>query len=232
MNELLLPIGVRALPGVDKPRPDLGYNFSTGQSTGQFTGSVSGAAASSQELSSYPIAGYDHALLVGTKEYAISPPSMFSVGTGDFTLEWVSYGLTGNGSSWIWRWLGSVALYIQYASSTWGGRLALRNNKEGGYNAIDQLASAHRNSWHHFVYQRRNGLLQVWVDGVEQGLSYVSTLDFQKGGRPYTANITAVTSAYINSTQFPTNMLMAEFAFYKTAIYTEDFTPTYPLVTQ
>jgi hypothetical protein len=54
-------------------------------------------------------------------------------------------------------------------------------------------------------------------------------VDFQLGGREYLADWNSWSTITINDNSYYYPMLLAEIAFYQSALYTTDFTPTFPL---
>lgn len=223
--EFMLIKSKKSNPPVVKGEVDAGFNFSDMVSTGKTPITVAGASRSVLSgAMTNPV--YTGALSTGTTGRAITPVTPFKVGTGDFTLEWCFYG-QGTGSSTA-RLFVLSGNQISFLTGSYGLRLGI-THPTYGYLTFPLIRSQVINGWHHLALVRKDGLLRCFLDGTELGGAFGTGVDFQLGGREYLADWNSWSTITINDNSYSYPMLLAEIAFYQSALYTTDFTPTFPL---
>ena len=225
--EAMLATTRKSLGPVVKGQPEVGFNFSTMQSTGRSPVSVTGAQRSALSGAN-AVDGYTGALAVGTTAYPVTPTSAIGAGTGDFTLEWAFYGQgvgTGTSRFFVIGGLGQIA----FLASSYAGKLGV-THPNSGYAVIRPVRADLVNGWHHLAFVRKSGILRIFLDGVEMAIALGTSTTFLTGGVDFPKDWASGGAFTINDGNYPYPMLLAEFAFHKSAIYSDNFMPTYPLV--
>lgn len=232
--EMLLPLSAAARPIVDRPGiPAAGFNFSKSVSTGATPIDVTDAASWSTPMGgAYAISGYARALTTGKRAYPVLPASAFNVGRGDFTLEIMKCLYTpGAGSGQMLMLTGGGRLSLQYLTAAYKNRMGISAAAaDGGYYTFNLTRDDFLGVWRHLAVVREAGILRCYLDGIERGIATRDSDDFVLGGVPWPDDISSNTTLRINNATYSVDMFLAEIALYRTAIYTGNFTPTWPFV--
>ncbi|WBF04892.1 hypothetical protein [Erwinia phage vB_Ea277G] len=216
-------------------QPYIGYNFEKGLSTGKQVISLTNLIASDVVTPPVALSGYSKALFTGTKQFPIIPLTSMDVGTGDFTIEFPFYCTqTSNGYTTLMyqrpntsSWGG---LIIRFGDNGYGNRLQVSTQPDIGnsnYSTSTTRATG-TNRWIHFVMQRRNGKISVYLNGVKQGLAVFTGSDYSLTERDSLTNIAASTIFQIGDGT-ASNLYIPEFACYRKARYSANFTPSFPI---
>lgn len=232
--ELMLAVQSRAArPIVTRPtKPDVGYSFDRNLTTGVTPIAVASVASHLVSIQTQNIlAGYSQALKTGVTTFPVTPASAFSFGTSDFTLEFMLWLYTNaSGSGQFFMLLGGVGMSLQFLSSAYGDRLGITKTDGGsGWYAFNLTRAQFLNTWRHLALVRKSGVLRAYLDGVEVGIAVETSTAYVKNGVPYTNNISGNTQLSFNlNAAYTVDVLMPEFALYKSALYTDEFSPTWP----
>ena len=216
--------------------PYVGYNFDKGISTGQVAATIGNLTAGNVVTPPVALNGYSKALYIGNNDFDIIPVTALDVGTGDFTVEMAIY-CTQSSTTY------TTFIYQRPNTSSWGG-LILRIG-DGGYgnrlqistqpdvgNSVYSTSTARAtaiNRWIHIAFQRRAGKLSIYLNGVKQGLAAFTNSDYSVTERDSLTNIAASTLFKLGAAGYATNTYIPEFALYRKAKYSANFTPTYPI---
>jgi hypothetical protein len=121
----------------------------------------------------------------GTSDYlTIAGDDSWAYGTGDFTAEWFQY-QTSNGTFPAVMIRGiyfnsSITFGLSIQGSTFyiwlyggsGGQIATRI---GDSNGLSGLTPSLLNNWHHFALVRQDGVLRLYIDGIQYGTNVNNT---------------------------------------------------------
>ena len=149
--------------------------------------------------------------------------SVFTYGTGDFTVEWWSRQTSASGVQGIWRnstgdAVNSIGYWtIQQPSQ----RLTITFGNGTSSNTILSNATVPLNTWHHYAVVRNGTLFKLYLDGVAQTQTMTSSISL-----PAQVGIMQIGNAGGQYSGYVTNFRIVK----GTAVYTSDFTPpTQPL---
>lgn len=97
-----------------------------------------------------------------SRKYSFGVTNEFDFGTGDFTLDLWAYRLD---NTYLGRIFTGSNAGSMYAEVTTGGQLNVSWLSSGGIQFRSSLTTITTNEWHHFAFQRRGTLFEVYVDG-------------------------------------------------------------------
>ena len=177
-----------------------------------------------------PTASYSGATYGGTmyldglNDYIDTSTTSFTLGSGDFTVEfWIYFtlftsGTAGGGPGIIDNRFGTIgASFVIYADTTGGSFQVFLNNG----NRI-AFTVPYTNQWYHMALCKSSGTTKFYLNGVQQGSNYTDTNTYSSSKLRIGANLNNDFSpyAYISNFRIVTG----------TAVYTSAFTPpTTPL---
>lgn len=239
MNEMLMVTGKKGGGLPPGTKPVAGYNFDKNTSTGTTKIAIGSMAGALQALPA-PLAGYTtQALKLDSGAFAITPATPLDVGGGDFTVEFAFYPYqTADGYSTMFfqdNATGSgVGLVVRIANSGYGSRLQVSLNAAAANGSANFSTPFTRamlvNKWNHIAVQRASGKIQVYVNGVKQGLAIAVSSDYSVKDQPSGQSLSGTKTLRLGHPSFPGNAWIPEFAIYLGVKYVKDFTPSYPLV--
>ena len=149
--------------------------------------------------------------------------SLFTYGTGDFTVEWFSRQTSGSGVQGIWRnstgdAVNSIGYWTVQQPSQ---RLTITYGNGTSSNTILSNTTVPLNTWHHYAIVRNGTLFKLYLDGVGQTQTITSSISL-----PAQVGIMQIGNAGGQYSGFITNFRIIK----GTAVYLNDFTPpTAPL---
>ena len=197
-------------------------NFLKDSSTNNFTLTNNGNVTSN---SAHPFTPGSGTFNVTTTNQTFQIPinSLFTYGTGDFTVEWWSRQTSASGVQGIWRnstgdATNSIGYWtIQQPSQ----RLTITFGNGTSSNTILSNTTVPLNTWHHYAIVRNGTLFTLYLDGVAQTQTMTSSISL-----PAQVGIMQIGNAGGQYSGFVTNFRIVK----GTAVYTSDFTvPTTPL---
>jgi hypothetical protein len=199
-------------------------------SSNNFTITATGAPPITSFSPFAPTASYSGATYGGTmyldglNDYIDTSTTSFTLGSGDFTVEfWIYFtlftsGTAGGGPGIIDNRFGTIgASFVIYADTTGGSFQVFLN----GGNRI-AFTVPYTNQWYHMAVCKSSGTTKFYLNGVQQGSNYTDTNTYSSSKLRIGANLNNDFSpyAYISNFRIVTG----------TAVYTSAFTPpTTPL---
>lgn len=129
------------------------------------------------------VGGRSYSLSASTNSYIMSPGSAdWTLGTGDFTVEWFSKQTTLVGAQRPY----SVGVYV---SPTVGATTAVSIEAGGSFfywaNGQSRFTGANASTadnWIHWAVVRRSGMTTIYRDGLQLGLTITDTYNLDSGG--------------------------------------------------
>jgi hypothetical protein len=115
----------------------------------------------------------------GTGDYlvAIGDSNNFALGSGNFTIEFWGYNLTGSAGNWGVFSVGAT-LSVDYAGITMsigGGLFISTTGSNWTYTNVGSIVlSTNDNTWHHYAIVRNGSSLLTYKDGVQQASTSIS----------------------------------------------------------
>ena len=174
-------------------------------------------------FSAEPVIG--GSIVTGTNQaIRIPTSSAFTYGTGDFTIEWWSFQTATNGVQGIWRnSTGDATNAIGFWTITQpGGRISVTIGNGTTSDVIQSNGAITINTWNHYAFVRTGNVFRLYVNGVAQTQTLVSSIDLP----PQLAGFMQIGNAGGNYSGRVTNFRIVK----GTAVYTANFTPkTQPL---
>lgn len=232
---MLEMIMLRKPTAVAPKKPDFGYNFDKLLSTGDKTIAVANAS-DYRKAASPAISGYSLTLFgTGSQTFGITPVTSFNYLTGDFTVEVVFLiSSTTNGYTTLFAQNNgsNIGLVIRLGDNGYGNRLQV-STAPGTASKVYSTRSTRAdlyNKWTHIAVQRVSGQISVYLNGVIQQLAVGTGSTYTSTTQPSTESLNLASTNQLALITAGA-ALITEFAVYKTAKYTANFTPTYPLYT-
>jgi hypothetical protein len=177
-----------------------------------------GSAVTTVSQSPFVGGGRSYSLSASTNSYIMSPGSVdWTLGTGDFTVEWFGYQTTLAGAQRPYS-VGTYSSAITAVSIESNGSFYYWAN--GPYRFVSSSAST-ANTWIHWAVVRRSGTTTIYRNGTQLGSSFSDTYDLQSGGT--VALVVGNETTYSNNAGFVG--YLTNFRFVKgLAVYTGNFT--------
>ena len=115
-------------------------------------------------------------LVDGTGDYALVPSSSdYAFGLGDFTVEGFVYPTTATGTRTIFDTRTSAVEQSILIGLTTLNEIYVYLN---GANVITAVSTISANSWSHFALVRSSGVLKLYVNGIQTGVSYSDSTNY------------------------------------------------------
>jgi hypothetical protein len=182
-----------------------------------------GSAVTTVSQSPFTGGGRSYSLSASTNSYITTPGSAdWTLGTGDFTIEWFGYPTTLAGAQRPYS-VGTYPSAVTAVSIESNGSFYYWAN--GPFRFVSASAST-ANTWTHWAVVRRSGTTTIYRNGTQLGSSFTDTYDLQAGSVPFVVGNESTYSTNAGFVGYLTN-----FRFIKgLAVYTGNFAvPTGPL---
>lgn len=176
-----------------------------------------GSAVTTVAQSPFAGGGNSYSLTNSTNSYITAAGSAdWTLGTGDFTIEWFGYQTTLAGAQRSFS-VGTYSSAVTAVSIEAGGTLFYWANGPFRYRSVNASTS---NTWAHWAVVRQSGTTTVYRNGTQLGSSITDTNDMQAG---------SVALVVGNETTYSSNSgfvgYLTNFRWVKgLAVYTGDFT--------
>ena len=175
-----------------------------------------------------PVFGTASLLLNGTSQIATAVSlTEIAVGTGDFTAEtWFRSSSATSADGYILRIVGTSTFSIRIGSATYSDKLLISmvDGTTSAMYTINKTRSTDLlNIWHHIAVVRQSGVLKVYLNGIQENMTQVSSGTTQASWSD-TTNITSLTNFIVGGSTSGFIGNIDETRISKIAVYTSNFT--------
>lgn len=204
--------------------PNAGTSF-TDSALNTRTWTNSGTPTTSTVVS--PVFGTSSLLLNSTSQISTnSTLSDFTFGTGDFTIEtWFYSTSITSAIGYLLRLYGTYTTGLRWGNASEGDKLLfnMRDGTTANMYSINKTRATLLNSWNHIAIVRQSGVLKVYLNGVQENLTQLSTGTSQSSWTD-TTSVSATSGLVIGSSSNSFIGNVDEMRISNIAIYTAPFT--------
>lgn len=147
----------------------------------------------------------------------VTPVTGFGFGLGDFTLEYWYYPTSYADSLGIdMRPIATTGAYPTVGPRTTGSHIYYTN---GATRITSSTTATPLNTWNSIAVVRNNNITKLYVNGVQEGISYVDTTNYLQG------SCTMACNGFDQNGSFPLKGFLDEIRISNVARYTGNYTP-------